>query len=146
MAARKKAAPKKAAAKKAAPKKASPKKPQYPQRSSNKLPEGYKALNAGFAPTWEPEEGDVLEGVVTAVREVEVKRGRKLIQTHAMEIETEDGDRQTLWESALLSELFSEAEVGSQVFVLYEGLGPAQPGQNPPKLYVSGIQTDAAPF
>lgn len=110
---------------------------------TGQLPEGYRRLNAGFAASWEPEVGDVLEGEVTAIRDVEMKRGRKTVTTRAMEIEQEDGSKWTLWESALLNELFEQAQVGSQVFVMYEGVGKSsKAGQNPPKMYTSGIATD----
>lgn len=130
-----------------AARKKAPAKKQAPQAPSSKqLPEGYRQLNAGFAPTWEPEEGDIVEGQVTAIRQVEMRRGRKVIETRAMEVEQEDGERVTIWEAALLSELFDTAEVGSQVFVMYQGLGNAKPGQNPPKMFLSGIAGDEAPF
>lgn len=124
------------AARKKAPAKQAP---QAPVRGQ--LPEGYRKLNAGYAPSWEPEPGDILEGEVKAVREVEMKRGRKTVTTRAMEIETENGEAFTVWEAAMLSELFTEAQPGAQVFIMFEGVSDkAKPGQQPAKMYTSGIQ------
>jgi len=114
--------------------------------SNGDAPEGFRTLGGGYGETWNPEPGDVLTGIVTAqVREVEVKRGRKIVNTRAMEVTDADGKRHTVWDCATLTPLMDEVQgmgadaVGVAVWMKFDGLGAKKPGQNPPKLFQSAI-------
>lgn len=110
------------------------------------IPEGFKQLGGGYAPTWKPDaDGPAqLMGEVTGgVREVEMTIGRKKQTRRCLEVtDDESGSRFTIWESAALGEFFdqiAEQGEGAKVFVRYDGLGTAKKGQNPPKLFTVAI-------
>ena len=116
--------------------------------AGNDIPEGFQRTGSSFAPTWNPEDvGTSLRGVVTAaVHDVEMKpkRGQKQGDIRrCMEVtENNTATRYTVWESAMLGELFdkcAEAGEGAEVFIRYDGLGKKKPGQNAPKLYTAAI-------
>lgn len=109
------------------------------------IPEGFQQLGGGYAPPWKPEEKRVLHGPVTGgVREVEMTIGRKKQTRRCMEITAKkSGERFTVWESAALGALFdqiAESGEGPEVYIRYDGLGKAKPGQNPPKLFTVAIK------
>lgn len=114
-----------------------------PQASN--IPEGMTQIGGGYAPTWEPDEGDHLHGPTTsAVKTVEMTIGRKKQERRCVEITDKNtGQRVTVWESAALVELFDamvEAGEGVEVFIQFDGLGKAKKaGQNPPKLYTAAL-------
>ena len=129
-------------AKKTAPKKA-PAAATMP--ASEPVPEGFEEIGGGYAPTWKPEDLRVLHGPVTgAVREVEMTIGRKKQTRRCMEVtRKKSGERFTVWESAALGALFDEIATkgeGPEVYIRYDGLGKAKPGQNPPKLFTVAIK------
>lgn len=109
------------------------------------IPEGFKQIGGGYAPTWEPEEGDVLRGITTTdVKVVEMTIGRRKQERRCVEItDLDSGNRVTVWESAALGELFDElakAGEGTEVFIRFDGLGKAKKaGQNPPKLFTAAL-------
>ena len=115
--------------------------------TSANVPEGFKQLGGGYAPTWAPENiGDILQGVITsAPREVTFKQGRKEVQRHVMEVTSNDGERFAVWQSATLGELFSQVAelgdkaIGTGVYLEYNGLGKKKAGQNPPKLFTVAL-------
>jgi len=115
--------------------------------TSSAVPAGFKQLGGGYADSWNPEPGDVLCGEVTGdIRELEVKRGRKTVQTRVMEVTDEaTGKRLTVWESATLAPLFdtlagyTDGALGSRVWIQFDGLGKKKTGQNPPKLFTVAI-------
>ena len=112
--------------------------------TSATLPEGFKQLGGGYADTWKPEEQAVLIGIVTGeVKDIEMKRGRKTINTRVIEItEAETDKRLSVWESAALGGLFDHIAtegIGDSVFIRYDGLGKAKTGQNAPKLMTVAI-------
>lgn len=112
---------------------------------SNDIPEGMKQIGGGYAPTWEPNEGDVIYGPATSeVKVVEMTIGRKKQERRCVEItDNETGNRVTVWESAALGELFDQlakAGLGTLVYIRFDGLGKAKKaGQNPPKLFTAAL-------
>jgi len=113
--------------------------------ASAEIPAGMKQIGGGYAPTWEPQEGDTLHGPTTSeVKTVEMTIGRKKQDRRCVEItDSDSGNRVTLWESAALGELFdtlAEAGIGTVVYIRFDGLGKAKKaGQNPPKLFTAAI-------
>ena len=106
---------------------------------ARRLPPGFKPLQSGGVP-WDMEVMPELVGEWKGVRTIEVKRGRKMEEQRLATVLTDDGRLITVWESAMLRTLFDEAEEGDRVAIVYQGLGKAKPGQNPPKLFEVGIQ------
>lgn len=116
--------------------------------STSAIPEGMKQMGGGYAPSWKPETiGETLHGLVTGqVREVEFKQGRKVVQREVMEITSiKDETRTAVWRSAALGEFFDAIAAlgddfaGQEVFLQYDGLGKAKPGQNAPKLFTVAL-------
>lgn len=109
------------------------------------IPAGMKQIGGGYAPTWDPKEGEAIHGPTTSpVKEVEMTIGRKKQTRRCVEVTDQDtGSRVTLWESAALVELFdqlAEAGLGTVVYVRFDGLGKVRKaGQNPPKLYTAAL-------
>lgn len=109
------------------------------------IPAGMTQIGGGYAPTWDPKNGESIHGPTTSpVKEVEMTIGRKKQTRRCVEITDQDtGNRVTLWESAALVELFDQlAELGqgTVVYVRFDGLGKIKKaGQNPPKLYTAAI-------
>lgn len=101
---------------------------------ANGLPAGFKRVE-GFAQTWDVEAMPVLQGTWGKVRTIEVKRGKKMESARVCDVETEDGKRYTVWDSAGLRALFDTADEDTEVYIEYQGLGIAKKGQNAPKLY-----------
>ena len=113
--------------------------------SSEPIPEGFEEIGGGYAPTWKVEDFPVLHGPVTGgVRDVEMTIGRKKQTLRCMEVtRKKSGERYTVWESAALGDLFDqivETGEGPEVYIRYDGLGKAKPGQNPPKLFTVAIK------
>jgi hypothetical protein len=77
----------------------------------------------------------ILQGVWGKVRTIQVKRGKKMEDARLCDVETEDGQRFTVWESAVLAPLFNDCEAGTEVYIAFEGYGVAKKGQNAPKLF-----------
>lgn len=109
------------------------------------IPAGMKQLGGGYAPTWDPKEGEVIHGPTTGlVKEVEMVIGRKKQVRRCVEVTDQyTGVRVTLWESAALGELFdhlAESGPGTVIYVRFDGLGKAKKaGQHPPKLYTVAL-------
>lgn len=109
------------------------------------IPEGFQQIGGGYAPTWNPEVGDSLQGPTTSdVKTVEMTIGRRKQERRCVEItDGTSGERVTVWESAVLGQLFDQlvdAGEGTQVYIRFDGLGTAKKaGQNPPKLYTAAI-------
>lgn len=106
-----------------------------------KAPKGFETIGGSYAKTWTPQQvGDEITFRTAGdVRTVEFKMGRKKQERLCVEIETDEGARFTLWESAALSGLFDRIkseEVGqSRYWVCYTGLGKPKANQQPPKLF-----------
>lgn len=110
----------------------------------NDIPEGFKQVGGGYAPTWKPETGESLKGVATSVKEVEMTIGRKKQTRRCVEVtDTDTGKRFAIWESAALGDWFdqlAESGEGTEVFIRFDGLGKAKKaGQNPPKLFTAAV-------
>ncbi len=138
------------ATKKATPRKTPTRKsePVRTRAANSGVPEGFRPLGGGYGESWNPEPGDILTGPITgAVREIEVKRGRKTVNTRVMEVTDSEGGRHTVWDCATLSPLFDEVQgmgadaVGVEVWMQFDGIGKKKPGQNPPKLFTAAIGT-----
>lgn len=106
---------------------------------ARRLPAGFKPLQSGGVP-WDMDAMPELVGEWKGVRTIEVKRGRKMEEQRLATVLTDDERLITVWESAMLRDLFDTAEEGDRVAIVYQGLGKAKPGQNPPKLFEVGIQ------
>jgi len=106
---------------------------------ARRLPPGFKPLQSGGV-AWDMEAMPELVGEWKGVRTIEVKRGRKMEEQRLATVLTDDDRLITVWESAMLRDLFDTAEEGDRVAIIYHGLGKAKPGQNPPKLFEVGIQ------
>lgn len=107
------------------------------------VPEGFKATSSSFAPTWNPwkdkDQPVELTGEWGEEREIEVRRGRGTQTQRVCNVTTEDGEVYAIWCSSGLVGLFDEAKEGDTVYIHYDGEGPAKKGQNPPRLFTSGI-------
>ena len=113
--------------------------------ASEGIPEGFEQIGGGYAPTWKPEELQVLHGPVTGgVRVVEMTIGRKKQERRCMEVtRKKSGERFTVWESAALGALFdqiAETGEGPEVYIRFDGLGKAKTGQNAPKLFTVAVK------
>jgi len=119
--------------------KATAKAPARSLPQGSDIPEGMQQIGGGFAPSWNPEVGDSVHGLITGgVREVEMTIGRKKQQRRCLELTTHDGDRFTIWESAALGDFFdqvAENGEGGEYFLRLDGYGKKKAGQNPPKLF-----------
>lgn len=99
------------------------------------LPAGFTRVE-GFGLPWDLDEMPVLQGEWGKVRTITVKRGKKMEEQRVCDVETEDGKRYTVWESAALMSLFNECDEGTEVYLEFQGYGTAKKGQNAPKLFV----------
>ena len=126
-------------------KKTAPKATATALPASEGIPEGFEQIGGGYAPTWKPDEIQVLHGPVTGdVRTVEMTIGRKKQERRCMEVtQKKSGVRFTVWESAALGALFDQIAVtgeGPEVYIRFEGLGKAKTGQNAPKLFTVAVK------
>ena len=126
-------------------KKTAPKATATALPASEGIPEGFEQIGGGYAPTWKPDEIQVLHGPVTGgVRTVEMTIGRKKQERRCMEVtQKKSGVRFTVWESAALGVLFdqiAETGEGPEVYIRFEGLGKAKTGQNAPKLFTVAVK------
>jgi hypothetical protein len=111
----------------------------------SELPSGFKAISKG-GDTWRPKHvGDSISGILIAVKSVhfdEEKKGRKVVRqerdVNVYTIKTKDGDV-GVWESAGLKAL-QDVKKKQQVFIRFDGMGRAKPGQNPPRLYTVAVK------
>lgn len=128
-------------AKKAAAKPA--KKGKEKPLARTQVPDGFKATSSSFAPGWHPWQDDSQPSELTGEwgeeRTVEVRRGRGTQEQRVCNLTTEDGETYAIWCSSGLAGLFDEAKEGDTVFIAYEGEGPAKKGQNPPRIFTTGI-------
>lgn len=110
------------------------KSPRGNAKASNGLPAGFTRIE-GFAQSWDLEEMPVLQGTWGKERTIQIKRGKKMEEARVCDVETEDGKRYTVWNSAGLTALFDAAEQGTEVYIQFDGFGTAKKGQNAPKLF-----------
>ncbi len=113
-----------------------------PLPQTSDIPPGMKQLGGGFAPAWSPEKiGDSIQAVVSDMpKPVVFNKGTKKEHTsRVIECITSEGERQAVWESAVLSPLFDAiqeyGETGQEIYIRFDGLGKAKGRNNPPKLF-----------
>jgi len=79
-----------------------------------------RPANAGakdFAPSWRPEPGESVSGIVTAKRTAKTKFGTKpTMEVHDLEL-----GPVTVWCGAMLRETYDMVSVGDEVAIVYEG-------------------------
>jgi len=106
---------------------------------SNSLPNGYKVI--GRAPAWDHEKHPVLCGERGPTQEVTFDKGTKKERTQRLcVVQDETLGAVTLWESSTLRDFFDQTEEGNDIRVEFLGMGPAKKGQNPPKLFSTGVK------
>lgn len=107
---------------------------------TTQLPKGYDAIG-GFGTPWpndNTQPGDMIQGTLTDFDEFTTGRGKEKRTTQTVKIETKDG-LFTFYESAGSRELF-EYEEGTEVAIIFDGMGPKKKGRNPAKLYRIGVK------
>lgn len=114
-------------------------------------PKGFApVVSSNFAETWDPNEGDFIQGIWASVREVELQQGREMVTRRVATITRQGEDDVALWESANLRGLFETAKLGQEIWIRFDGLGAAtKKGYAPPKLYtvaLGQLADDDIPF
>lgn len=106
--------------------------------AASKLPAGYESVQgAGFPDNHDFEKSPILQGTVTDVKTVSVKKGRKMEDTQLMTVADSDGVISAVWNSAGLKELFSKVKKGDSVFIEFLGMIPLK-GKQSMKKYSIG--------
>lgn len=107
-------------------------------KSAPTLPSGYKVI--GRAPSWDPEKNPVLKGVRGEAHDVIMNKGtKKEYEVRTMVVQDETIGAVTVWESAMLKDLFDQTDDGDNIRIEFLGLGEAKKGQAPPKLFSCGV-------
>lgn len=107
--------------------------------TSADVPKGMKALSGSFAPTWDPDKVNPLQGTFGEPKTVPLKQGNKTVDRRCVEFTTNKGERFTVWESAGLKTMFEDVEPGTEVYIRFDGYGEAKKGQNAPKLFTVAV-------
>ena len=82
---------------------------------------GYYELKGNFPDSWNITLNPVLSGTVIDMKNVPVKRGKKIIDVRLLLVETIEGDI-CVWESAALTRLFDlENIIGTRIRLEYKG-------------------------
>lgn len=100
------------------------------------LPKGFEPIS-GFGQAWPGEDAkpnDSLVGTITEFDEFDTGKGRNKRTVQTMKVEDGEGRVHTLYESSGLRALF-EYEIGTEIAVIFDGMGRAKRGQNAPRLY-----------
>ena len=103
------------------------------------LPKGFEPIT-GFGMGWpndDTKKGDMIRGVMTDFDEFDTGKGKNKRTVQTVKVETDDG-LLTLYESSGLRVLF-EYEEGTEIAVIFDGMGRAKRGQNAPRLYRIGV-------
>lgn len=111
-----------------------------PAKAASKLPKGFTAIG-GLSSSWPNDTtkpGEVIVGTIVSFDEKKVQRGKRKEKVKLLELETTEGKKLTLWQSAGLSPLF-DLPAGTRVRLEYLGMGVAKPGQNAPRLYALAV-------
>lgn len=104
------------------------------------LPKGFEPIS-GFGQAWpndDTEIGDMLRGTLSDFDEFTTGKGKNKRDVQTVKVEDADGRVHTLYESAGLRPLF-EFEEGTEVAVIFDGMGRKKKGQNAPRLYRLGV-------
>lgn len=127
------------AASKQKAKAATKRKAKFNMKTAPQLPNGYKVI--GRAPNWDVEKHPVIEGVRGKAKSVVMNEGtKKEYEVRTMIVTDDEVGAVTVWESALLTDLFDNTDDGDNIRIEFNGYGPKKPGQNPPKLFTCGIK------
>jgi hypothetical protein len=111
----------------------------------SQLPSGFKAISKG-GDSWIPKEvGDAITGTLVKVKSVHFDaemKGKKIVRqerdVNVYTIHTKNGDV-GVWESAGLKAL-QDVKKKQQVYIRFDGMGRAKPGQNAPRLYTVAVK------
>lgn len=108
---------------------------------SNGIPAGFApVMSSTYADTWDPNEGDSIQGIWSDVREVELQQGRETVMRRVATIKREGEEPVALWESANLRGLFETAKRNQEIWIRYDGVGAAtKKGYAPPKMYTVAL-------
>lgn len=109
-------------------------------KGGKKLPEGYKVI--ARAPNWDPEKDPVIEGVRGETREFTVKKGTPdEYDARTFVLEDETLGHITVWESAMLKDMFEATEDGDVVRIEFLGLDkPRKKGESGAKLFACSVK------
>lgn len=108
-------------------------------KNAPQLPNGYKVI--GRAPNWDPEKHSTVEGIRGKTKDVVLDEGTKKERTiRNFILQDEEIGAVTVWESAMLRDLFDNTDDGDTVRIEFLGFGPAKKGQNAPKLFSCGVK------
>lgn len=119
-------------------------KKQSPKRGAPavdvEIPDGFSAVSGVNTPAWDFSKDATLQAHVLSKKEVK-KGGKILSDTRVLVVKTSDGDLHAVWESALLGDLFDQAEAGDEVYMQFVGTEPSKKkGQSDTKLFKTGIK------
>jgi hypothetical protein len=114
-------------------------------KTKSALPSGFKAISKG-GDSWTPtKNGESISGVLTGVKPVHFDaemKGKKVVRqerdVNVYTIKTKNGEIQ-VWQSAGLKAL-ENVKKKQQVYIRFDGMGRAKPGQNAPKLYTVAVK------
>lgn len=109
------------------------------------LPEGFTPITNGeYGEPWDYEAMPVLTGTISGeVREVETGTGKNKRVSKVVTVETDDGQRFDVWESAALASWFEKIEEGSRVSIVFQGYRDTGKA-SPMKVFVGAIADDEA--
>lgn len=92
------------------------------------IPAGFAAVSTSgdFPATWEPKEGDILQGIVHGKRALDAqkagrKKAKKGEQVIILSIADSDGVLSAVWESHALRDVCKQANIGDGIFLQYHG-------------------------
>jgi len=110
-----------------------------------KLPEGYEPIQGGsFGDTWDFTKRRNLEGVVKRLDSTTMDQGKKNErEQRVLELETKEGERISVWESATLRDLFDAVTIGSQIALAYAGEKAVKGRRQPMHNILAGIKGGA---
>jgi hypothetical protein len=109
-----------------------------------KTPAGYTVLDR--APNWDHDNHPVIEGVRRADEEIPVDKGRATERLQrCMEVIDKTIGAVTIWESAMLRNLFDRTKDGDTVRVEFLGYGtPRSADEQPPKKFTCAVMDKGA--
>jgi len=88
------------------------------------VPSGFKKIETGnFPPNHDFKKNPELIGKITTIKTVPQKRGKKIENVKIIYVaDTKTGEISAVWDSKALEELFSQAKVGTEIFIRGEGI------------------------
>lgn len=114
-------------------------------KARSALPSGFKAISKG-GDSWKPDKpGDSIVGTLVGIKSVHFDaemKGKRVVRAerdvNVYTIRTATGEV-GVWESAGLKAL-QDVKKKQQVFIRFDGMGRAKPGQNAPRLYTVAVK------